>query len=242
MNANSLKQAKLFKSGLKQKSNNVVIGGADLSDLASKEAILEEKVLEARGSAEKQCQEIFEEAQKQADELVAEAERRVEEIENAAYQKGFAEGVEQGLLQTTEQYAETLDMAKKVLDAIEQERLETLAHEEERIYNILVLICQKLLKKNYELNPKLSMEFITASINKLEQKSSVNIFVHPDVAAELIKLKSEISQSVPGLEAITITSENKLEPGDLILESNRERLDFRLDTQLDELLKEILKK
>jgi flagellar assembly protein FliH len=237
----SIKNKKnVFKSILEAPTTSkVIVGGADLSDLLSKEIVLEQKITEAKNEAEKKANEILDLAEKKADQILKSAEAQYNAIIEKASKLGYEEGYQAGLKQVKQELSETLTTSIKILNSIEQERRENLEDETNRIYKIVCLIAKKIIKKDLSIRKDICIEFINQAIKNLEYKSEVNILISPRIAKEISKLKSEIIEASPGLEKITITATEALEPGDIILESNKERLDFRIDSIFDELIKEI---
>jgi len=232
----------LFKSGFAKKpSDKVVIGGADLSDLPSKELLIDQKVEEAKTRAFEDSKKILADAEQKAAQIIEEANAQRENITETAKQEGFTAGHNEGMIAAKEELAESIRAGADILNAIEKERLECVEDEAHRIYKVICLIAQKLIKQDLQIKEELSLEFINQALKKLEYKSEVNLLINPSVARKINSLKAEIIDSCPGLEKLTITASEAIQPGDLILESNKERLDFRLDAQLEELIKEICK-
>lgn len=232
----------LFKSGhAKKPSDKVIIGGADLSDLPSKELLIDKKVEEAKSKALEESKAIIEEAKKKAEQIIEEANAQKDNVLESAKQEGFQAGHTEGMTAAKEELSESLKAGTEILEAIEKERQECVEDETHRIYKVICLIAKKLIKQDLAIKEEVSLEFINQALKKLEYKSEVNLLINPEIAKKLNSLKSEIIESCPGLEKLSITASEALEPGDLILESNKERLDFRLDSQLEELVKEICK-
>lgn len=232
----------LFKSGFAKKpSDKVIIGGADLSDLPSKELLIDQKVEEAKNRASEDSKTIIEEAKQKATQIIEAAHSQKDNIIESAREEGFTAGHQQGTIAAKEEFAESLKAGADILKAIEQERQECIEDETQRIYKVICLIAQKLIKQDLQIKEELSIEFINQALKKLEYKSEVNLLINPMLARRINALKVEIIDSCPGLEKLTITANEAIQPGDLILESNKERLDFRLDSQLEELIKEICK-
>lgn len=239
---NSLKNKNLFREGLsKRPKDRIMIGGADLSDLPSKEILIDQKIEEAKEKALSQSQIIIEEAEKKAAEIIEAAEANKDAVIASAHEEGYKLGYQDGLQKANDEVLDKLQTSKQILEAVEKERLECIEDEGERIYKVICLIAKKLIKYDLQLNKTISINFINEALKKLEYKSEVNILINPFLAQQINQLKDQIKDSCPGLNNITITASEALEPGDLILESNKERLDFRLDSQLDELVKEICK-
>ena len=240
---NSLQNSKsLFKSGsAKSPSGKIVIGGADLSDLPSKELLIDQKIEEARERASEDSRKIIEKAKSHAEKIIEAANSQKDNLIESAKEEGFTQGHAEGARAAKDELEGLLKAGAAVLNAIEKERIECIEDETQRIYKVICLIAKKLIKEDLSIKEEVSLEFINQALKKLEYKSEVNIIINPILAQKINSLKSEIKNSCPGLEKLSISANETMEPGDLVLESNRERLDFRLDSQLEELIKEICK-
>jgi flagellar assembly protein FliH len=232
---------KLIKaSDLYRPTSNIIIGGADLSDLQNKQDIINQHLLEARASADQEAQEIIKRAQEEADSIIEQAQEEARQTKLSAYEEGFQIGKAEAMMLIKEDFKETLMSAQNILVSIEKEREECLEDEQDRIYKSIVLIAKHLLKKDLSINPQMSTEFISQAIKKLNSKAQVKIYLDTDTAQSMHLAKNELLEANPGLENLIMLANPALKPGDLILESNSERLDLRLDTQLEELASEIL--
>lgn len=233
---------KLIKSNKKYKlESNVVIGGADLSDLPNKEKLIQSHIHEAQELAHQEAQIILDQAKREAAQLVEDATKDSDDIKIQSYQEGFEVGKAEAQKLISEEFEDVLTNAAKVLTSLEQERKECLEDEEARIYKAMVLMAKQITKKDLSLNPEVSMEFIREALKKIETKTQIKIQVDAQTAASLNSAKEKILELNPDLENLTIQSNPDLEIGDMILESGTERLDLRLEAQFEELAKEILK-
>jgi len=232
-----LNKAGIIKTELSPVNNSrIVIGGADMSSLDNKQAILDQKIEEAKQRAIDESGFIIKNAEIKARQIIKNAQDKEEEIEQRAYQVGFNQGFIAGTQEANSQLSETLIEAGRILEAIEKERKEALEDEEERVFKIILELSRKLFKKDFQYNPELSKEFIRSAISRLEHKTMINLIINQTVAHKINEVKNEIIAETPGLENITITASEQVELGDMIIESNKERLDYRLNSILDELI------
>ena len=234
---------KLIKAGSKSqfKTTNVVIGGCDLSDLPSKQELLNEHLEEAKKLAGEEAQEILEKAQAEASAFLEQSQKEAEALKVKAYEEGFESGKHEVIDLIKDDFREALIGAKTALERVEQERKECIEDEEARIYNVILSIAKHLFKKEFSLDEGITKEYIQACLNKLESRAEVKLYLDNSTAQALNNIKEELIAQNPGMESINIIADVNLNAGDIILESNKERLDCRLDTQLEELAKEILK-
>lgn len=233
----TLNRAGIIKTELTEVNNTkIIIGGADLGSLDNKQAVLEQRIEEAKQRAFEEAHLILKEAESKAKQIIKLALDKQNEIENQGYQKGFDKGFEEGTKEANNQLSETLIEASKILNSIEKERKEALEDEEERVFKIILELARKLFKKDFQYYPDISKEFIRSAISRLEHKSTVNLIINSSIAHKINEIKNLIVAETPGLENITITASEQVNPGDMIVESNKERLDYRLDSILDELI------
>lgn len=232
---------KLFRSGLKKEnSGQIVIGGPDLSDLPSKQALLEQQVEEASISARENADEIIKGAEAEAQRIIAEAQENATNVREEAYKTGYDAGYKDALEKVNEEFAKYIIESAKILEAIKQEREECLEDEEQRVHKIILEIAKQIFKKDFSISEELSLKYIKTCISKLEHRSTVNILVNSELALKLNQVKNDIMANCPGLENLSITASSNMEFGDLIIESNKERLDYRINSIFEQILKETL--
>ena len=173
--------------------------------------------------------------------IIASAHEEAKNTKLAAYEEGFQAGKLEAIHLIKEDFRQILDNANNVLEGVEKERQECLEDEEDRVFQAIVQISKQILKRDLTLNPEMSREFISQAIRQLESKAEVKVYVDTDTAQSLHNAKNELKEANPGVERISVVANPDLKSGDLIIESNSERLDLRLETQLEELATELLK-
>ncbi len=232
----------LLKSSSKQASRGtIMIGGMNESDMASKKDLLQKLINEAKVQAEAEIQAIKDQAHIEGERVIKKANAEAEAVEKKAYDKGYQAGKDEAILKTNEELRTIILEANNIIENIKQEREEILQDEETRVYQTILLIAQKLLKRDLILSKEVSIEFISQAIKRLDNKVSINILCNNEIANKINEIKTTLIEANPGLENLTITSDIKLEAGDIILESHKERLDFKLETMFEELIKEVIK-
>jgi len=97
------------------------------------------------------------------------------------------------------------------------------------------LIAEKIIGKELSLNPESMLSMVKQAIAELSYKQEVSLFLPASTASHLNKVKTKILSEFPDLENLIIISDQDLKDGDLIVESKKERLDFRLKAQLEKL-------
>ncbi len=241
-------RSNIYKNGLKEFNDRVLVGGADYSDLPSKGQYLREMIEEASNSAEQEAETIKANAQAEATEMLVKAKAEEDSIKETArkqaHDEGYKAGYDAAMTEATakadEIFSEMMRGAGEMLMELERLRSETLAHEEERMVKFIAVLARKLIQRDLSYDPASFYEMIKAAIARLDNKVDVTIYLHPETALKLNELKTKLMAENPGLISFNIVGEEKLAAGDVILESGQERQDLRIDSQIDELIKTLL--
>lgn len=232
------KPKKVFSSKLESQSKPVVIGGVseeEMKDLPTKEQILRERITEAEIKARRYLQQATEKAEAEAAAIIARAQEEEAGIRESAYQEGFNKGEEEAANAVNEKFKTILANSSEILKSLEQERKEALEDEEASVLDFIFLIAEKIIGKELSLNPESMLSMVKQAIAELSYKQEVSLFLPASTASHLNKVKTKILSEFPDLENLIIISDQDLKDGDLIVESKKERLDFRLKAQLEKL-------
>lgn len=238
------KSKAIIKAGanMSRPTSSIAIGGMNEKLVIERKSVLEEMTSQAQEEAKIQARAMIQDAEAKAQAIITRAENQAATIEKAAHNKGYEAGLAQAKAESEAEVQQVLIETGAILKAIEQERDEALHDEEERIYRLITIIARKILEKDLELNKEACVNFINKAIKELEHKAEVNLIVGPSIATRLNELKPKLVTEYPELQQLTISTDSHFDNGDLVIESNKERLDHRLESKLELLLEEILKK
>lgn len=231
----------IYKKGASQSQGNVVIGGIDQELVNAKKNLLEEMIETAEAKAASNIKKLTLLANKEAEALIREAKEQATAIEAKAFEQGYKAGEKQATQDCDEELKSILTETATILKTIEKEREEALADEEARIYKLITIIAHTILDKELEISEETCLKFISKAIKELEHKANINLITNPRIAKKLNHLKPELMKENPEIEQLTISTDSNFGNGDLILESNKDRLDHRLASKLELMLEEMLK-
>ena len=231
---------KAGSSAIEPKSS-VAIGGMNEKLVVERRGVLEEMTSQVEQELEVKAQNIIKAAEARALNIVKSAEDQAASVQEAAHNKGYEAGLAQAKAECEAEIQAVLSETGSILKAIEQERDEALHDEEERIYRLITIIANKILEKDLEISKEACISFINKAIRELEHKAEINLIVGPSIASRLNELKPKLVAEHPELQQLNISTDSNFGNGDLVLESNKDRLDHRLQSKLDLLLEEILK-
>jgi|GEM_PF-2699538 len=238
-------KSNIYKDGLKEFNDRVLVGGADYSDLPSKAKYLREMIEEANTSAEQEASIIVAKAQEDAETIIKRVQAEEADIREEASKEGFDEGYKAGYdaamqeatAKADEIFSEMMRGTGEMLMELERMRKDVLDHQEERTVQFIINLAHRLIQRDLSYDPAVFYEMVRRAIASLEHKVEVTVYINPRSADKLNELKSKLIQEVPGLATLSIIGDEKLGMADVILESGQARQDLRLNTQIDEIIR-----
>lgn len=233
------KRKKIFSNQLEPVSNKMIIGGLDQEEflnLPTKDQILQDRMKEAEIEAQRKFNSVVEAAEEKAEAIIAKAQAEEETIRTNAYNEGYAKGETDAKQEVEDQYRDILAKAAQIISSIEREKQEALDEEEDDVLDFIFLIAKKVIAKDLSFEKNAMLELVKQSIRSLNFKQEILLTMPVDSARALQEYKDILHQEFPDLEMLTITADHELKPGDLIVESKKERLDVRLESQIETLV------
>jgi flagellar assembly protein FliH len=239
------KRKKVFSNKLESQSRPVVIGGVsddEIKDLPTKEQILRERITEAEIKARRYLQQATEKAEAEAEAIITRAREEEQFIRDTAYNEGFEKGEQDATNTIHEKFSTILSNSANILNSLEQEKREALEDEENSVLDFIFILAEKIIGKELSLDKESMLGMVKTAISELNYKQDVSLFLPPETALHLNKVKKTILSEFPDLENLVIVADSALKDGDLIVESKKERLDFRLAAQINALAENLKQK
>jgi flagellar assembly protein FliH len=239
------KRKKVFSNKLESQSKPVVIGGVsddEIKDLPTKEQILRERITEAEIKARRYLQQATAKAEAEAEAIITRAREEEQFIRDTAYNEGFEKGEQDATNTIHEKFSTIISNSANILSSLEQEKREALEDEENSVLDFIFILAEKIIGKELSLDKESMLGMIRTAISELSYKQDVSLFLPPETALHLNKVKKNILNEFPDLENLVIIADSTLKDGDLIVESKKERLDFRLAAQMDALAENLRQK
>ena len=236
------KKKKIFSNQLEPISNRVIIGGLEEDEflnLPTKELILQERQAEAEAEVQQYVNDTLVQAKQEAEAMIAKAKADEQAIRDNAYNEGFQKGEQEGRVAIENEYRILLEDAQNIIQAIEHEKREALEEEEEAMLEFIFKIAKKIIVKDLSFDKEPLLDLLRKSINYLDFKQEILVSLPSESAKALNDFKAEFTAEFPDLESLTITADQSLDNGDLIVESKKQRLDLRLDAQMETLLNDL---
>lgn len=160
--------------------------------------------------------------------------KQLEKVQKNAYEEGFSTGYQEGL-----QKAEAESQHLKVsLSSVIQNLavpLQSIDHEiENELVQLVVALCSRLLRKEYEHEPELLMQVIQEAKNQLIMPGTKYfIYLHPSDAKAIQALCNESDAS-----RLEIIEQPTLARGDCQIKTETTDIDGTIETRLHNLLEQ----
>ena len=198
---------------------------------------LTEMFEEKREEAQAEADAIVEAAREQADEIVVEARRQADDVRAQAHDEGFEAGRQEGILAGEEETARLREEIAAERDSLESE-YETLVKDmEPQFVRVVCDLLEKLTGVVISDQEDLILHLIRAGLADVRKNAErVVIRVSPEEAVVAEAHKKELMEELSGDVTIEIQSQETMEKGECLIETDNQMLDAGIRTQLDNML------
>jgi len=181
---------------------------------------------------------IFSQTGINLDEYVPKEE--VDRREKSAYQKGFHQGRDEGIRMGQEEIRPYIQALQTILKEWE-ERKETLFRENEvAIVQLAFEIAKKVVHQEISINPDLILYVVREALKKINQGSSLIVRLNPEDVAIFERGMKTYLPEIKQFTDVQIVSEESIERGGCILESDSGIINAELDVQLQKIEESLL--
>lgn len=190
--------------------------------------------------AEAEAERIKQAAEAEAQRIEAEARERSEDIERDAFDRGYAQGKEEGYREGKTEADRVVERLHVVLNRAIERRNEIIEESESQLVNLVLNIAKKVIKVISENQKNVVMNNVIQSLRKLKSKSDVIIRVNLADLQTVSQHKEEIVKSIERVGNITVAEDTTVDPGGAIVETDFGEIDARISSQLREIEDRIL--
>ncbi|MFW6338841.1 MAG: flagellar assembly protein FliH [Alkalispirochaetaceae bacterium] len=204
---------------------------------------IKKKTEEAQGrkeEAEAEADRIKQAAEAEAARIEAEANQRAEGIERDAFDRGYAQGKEEGYRDGKAEADRVVERLHVVLNRAIERRNEIIEESESQVVTLVLNIAKKVIKVISENQKNVVMNNVIQSLRKLKSKSDVIIRVNLADLKTVSQHKEEIIKSIERVGNITVAEDTTVDPGGAIVETDFGEIDARISSQLREIEDRIL--
>lgn len=157
-----------------------------------------------------------------------EAQRTMEGRVQEAFERGLSEGerlVREGQRQEAESYAYGLAKLGQL-----GRTLETQARHE--ALELALLVAKRIMQKEVEISPSFLVEIIKRTASQLLGRAEMTIRLHPEDLEVVRQLAPNFADNFPAVALVTMKSDDTLERGDCLIDTDVEQINLSLNEQL----------
>ena len=192
--------------------------------------------------AEKRYEEVAhikEQSEQEAARLIEEAEAKVAEITEQARKDGYDVGLEEGMKRRYEEAEPHLNNLEAICNELGQFRKRVAYYTEKDGVRLALLIAKKVLNSELKINRKAVLKLVANTLSKLEGKGSFRVWLNEADYEFALKARSSLERFLDDDQALTLRSKPDLEPGNVLVETDREFIDMTLESQFFHLEQQI---
>jgi flagellar assembly protein FliH len=193
-----------------------------------------------RQEADDEARRILAEAGKKAADLEGDIKARVAQTEREAFEKGVAEGREQGYTEGKAEAGRLVERLHTILAKAIEKRGEIIQESETQIINLVLLIVKKVIKVISENQKNVVINNVVQALRKLRSRGDVVIRVNLadlQLTSEHVK---DFMKMVENVKSITVLEDSSVDKGGCIIETDFGQIDGRVSSQLHEIEEKIL--
>jgi flagellar assembly protein FliH len=199
-----------------------------------------EEAQNQKDEAEAEAERIKQAAEAEAERIEAEAKQRAEGIERDAFDRGYAQGKEEGYRDGKAEADRVVERLHVVLNRAIERRNEIIEESESQVVNLVLSIAKKVIKVISENQKNVVMNNVIQSLRKLKSKSDVIIRVNLADLKTVSQHKEEIIKNIERVGNITVAEDTTVDPGGAIVDTDFGEIDARISSQLREIEDRIL--
>lgn len=179
-------------------------------------------------------------AQDRAVAMITEAANKAAEQEETAFRQGYQRGLAEGKKEFLGQIKGQLEKLEAILQEAVNVRQAAMELAEEDLIKLSLLIAEKIVRKEIQLDGEITKRVLTEAISYLGGATKIFVRVNRQDLPTLAEGEEEIRRLFLDAKTITFVEDETILPGGCIIETDLGRIDARLETRLSLMKKELL--
>lgn len=161
----------------------------------------------------------------------------IEEVSESAKAMGLAEGKQLGVEEYKIDLADQVESFKKTVDSFSENTEQALNELERSIVSLSVKIAEKIIRKKITEDENITLDMVNSSILKAKKGLKITVRVNP---AEYDFIANYSEQPSVKNENVLILSDENVESGGCVIESELGLIDAQIETQLEVIEKKLV--
>ncbi len=163
---------------------------------------------------------------------------RIARLEREAYEKGFAQGQNDGLDLEKSKLEEMGKQYDALLLELRDLKIQIFNESEGEMLRLIELMLRKIIGEETKTNSAVIKHCITSASKFLTDKRKVRVIINPDDMEEVKKMLPDLARLTKGGN-FQLMEDPSIRKGGCILETGFGRVNATIDDQLDEMIKVI---
>ncbi len=168
--------------------------------------------------------------------------QKVREAEQAAYERGLAEGMIRGSDVEKKRLLNTLKSFEKALQELSRLKATVIERQEEEILGLVLMIAEKVLHREIETDRAAYVSVLREAVRNILDKEGMKIRLSTEDYDHLIEVHPDFLTSFEGVRNPSFDRDESLVRGDVVIETMFGEVDARLERQFGEIASVLLHK
>lgn len=170
---------------------------------------------------------------------------KLEVLGKEIYSKSYQEGLEKGKQESFQEYQKQaqikIEELQKFIQSVEECKEKILQENEELIVQMIFKMVRLIFLKEVTLDKEYVRRLAVGLIQKVGLKNAVKLKVSPTDLEKVKEILPSLNASVDELRNISFEPHEEIQPGGIVLETDKTLIDAEIETQLTALSESLLK-
>jgi flagellar assembly protein FliH len=193
-----------------------------------------------RAELERERREFLEKSESEAAELKESSRAK-------GYEEGHAEGRSQGLIEAKDEmereyegkFSHALSLLEGMVKSLEASRERLAERHAPQLIRLWEMMLRKMLVSMVELDPGAAGRIVENLLKRLSDRERIMVYLNPSDVAMIEESKENLMDSIRGVKFFELLSDDHVDKGSCLIETNLGIYDARWRTQLEQVSAEV---
>jgi flagellar assembly protein FliH len=201
---------------------------------------LKDRMETDRANLERERREFLENAERDA--AVLEESSRVK-----GFEEGHSEGYSQGLIEAEDEmkkeyegkFLHALSLLEEMVKSLETSRERLAERHAPQLIRLWETMLRKMLSSAVDLDPGAASRIVENMLKRLSDRERIMVYLNPSDVAMIEENKESLMDSIRGVKFFELLSDDHVDKGSCLIETNLGIYDARWRTQLEQVSSEV---
>jgi flagellar assembly protein FliH len=191
------------------------------------------------------------ELERERRDFLAAAERDAAECKEAArmagHEEGYAKGYGEGLAKAEadvrgeyeDKFQEVLSLMDGVVASLQDQRARLALSHAPQLIRLWETMLRRMLQTMVDLDPEAIGRIVESLLKRISDRERIVIYLNPEDVAVIEGCKDELMDSIRGVKLFELMSDDHVDKGSCLIETNLGIYDARWRTQLEQVSSEV---